>query len=153
MTNEMKKEFTLKISQANKSRILVLTYELALQYIDDAREAQDRDEFNRGIQHAKNCVDQLRNVLDYSQELSMYLFRIYNYVFILLDKAMIRHNAARLAEARALLKKLHDAFDLVASKDTSEPVMKNIETVYSGITYGRNGVRDNVTMTNRGAIA
>ncbi|MCR5025569.1 MAG: flagellar protein FliS [Lachnospiraceae bacterium] len=152
MTDEMKKEFTLKISQANKSRILVLTYELALQYLEDARNAADREEFNRGVQHAKNCIDQLRNVLDYSQEISLYLFRIYNYVYILMDKAIIRHNMAILAEAKALLQKLHDAFDQVASKDKSEPAMKNIETVYSGITYGRNGVRDNVAVTNRGYI-
>ena len=152
MTDEMKKEFTLKISQANKSRILVLTYELALQYIDDARNASDRDEFYRGIQHAKNCVDQLRNVLDYSREISLYLYRIYNYVSVLMDKAMIRRNTVMLSEARALLQKLHDAFDEVAAADTSDPEMKNIETVYSGMTYGRNGIRDNVAVSNRGFV-
>ncbi len=144
MTDEMKREFTLKISQANKTRILVLTYELALQYIEDAKNASDRDEFTRGIQHAKNCVDQLRNVLDYSQEIALYLYRIYNYVSLLMDRAMIRYNTKPLTEAEGLIRKLHDAFQKIESEDHSGPEMKNISTVYSGLTYGRKGINDTV---------
>lgn len=154
MTDEMKKEFTLKITQANRTRIVVLTYELALQYIEDARNAGDRIEFNSGVQHAKNCVEQLRGALDYSQDISLYLYRLYNYVTVLMDRAVIRHNAAVLSEAKVILQKLHDAFDQIASEDRSAPAMQNIETVYSGLTYGRNGVRENVAaMSRRGIMA
>ncbi|MBQ6968255.1 MAG: flagellar protein FliS [Lachnospiraceae bacterium] len=153
MTDEMKKEFTLKISQANRTKIVVLTYELALQYLDDARNASDREGFARGIMHAKSCIEQLRSVLDYSQEIALYLYRIYNYISLLMDKAMIRHNAAMLDEAEKLLTKLHDAFDSIASQDESGPVMSNIETVYSGLTYGRSGAEDNVASGNRGFTA
>ena len=150
MTDEMKKEFTLKITQANRTRIVVLTYELALQYIDDARNAYDRDSFQRGVMHAKSCIEQLRNVLDYSQEIALYLYRIYNYITLLLDKALIRQNACTLDEVENLLTKLHDAFDEIAAKDESAPEMTNIETVYSGLTYGKSGVQDNVSSAARG---
>ena len=153
MTDDMKKEFTLKISQANRTKIVVLTYELALQYIDDARNASDREGFARGIMHAKSCIEQLRGVLDYSQEIALYLYRIYNYISLLMDKAMIRHNSAFLDEADRLLTKLHDAFDNIAHKDESGPVMSNIETVYSGLTYGRGGAEDNVSSGKRGFTA
>ena len=109
-------------------------------------------EFNSSVQHAKNCVEQLRGVLDYSQEISLYLYRLYNYVTVLMDKAVIRHNAAVLSEAKAILQKLHDAFDRIASEDRSAPAMRNIETVYSGLTYGRNGVRENVAAVSRRGI-
>ncbi len=144
MTDELKRDFTLKISQANRTRIVVLTYELALQYIQDAKEATDRDEFNRGVQHAKNCIDQLRSVLDFSQEIALYLYRIYNYVSLLMDKAMIRNNPKPLEEAEGLIAKLHDAFDKIVPLDSSQPEMKNIKTVYSGLTYGKSGINDTV---------
>ncbi len=144
MTDELKKDFTLRITQANRTKIVVLTYELALQYINDAREASDRDEFSRGVQHAKNCIDQLRNVLDFSQEIALYLYRIYNYVSLLMDRAMIRNNLKPLEEAEGLLTKLHDAFDRIVPLDNSQPEMKNIENVYSGLTYGRQGIKDTV---------
>ncbi len=150
MTDEKKKEFTLKITQANRTRIVVLTYELALTYIEDAKNAADREELTRGVQHAKSCIDQLRGVLDYSQEIALYLYRIYNYVSLVLDRAMIRNNAELLDEAAGLLSKLHDAFDKIAEEDHSAPEMKNIETVYSGLTYGRSGIQENVASGNRG---
>ncbi|MBQ9549909.1 MAG: flagellar protein FliS [Lachnospiraceae bacterium] len=153
MTDEKKKEFTLKITQANRTRIVVLTYELALTYLEEARNAEGYEDFVRGIQHAKCCTDQLRSVLDYSQEIALYLYRIYNYISLLLDKAMIRHNAGILDEAEQLLRKLHDAFDRIADSDTSEPAMRNTETIYSGLTYGRAGAQENVSMGNRGFIA
>ena len=153
MTNEKKNEFTLRISQANRTRIVVLTYELALTYLEDAKNAADRDDLTRGIQHAKSCIDQLRGVLDYSQEIALYLYRIYNYISLLLDKAMIRNNTKVLDEAEKLLTQLHDAFEKIADQDSSGPEMKNIETVYSGLTYGRSGISDNVAPGNRGFSA
>ncbi len=150
MTDEKKKEFTLKITQANKTRIVVLTYELALTYLSDAENASDREESERSIRHAKNCIEQLRNVLDFSQEIALYLYRIYNYVSLLLDKAVIRNEKTHLKEAEGLITKLHDAFEKIADEDSSDPLMKNTETVYSGLTYGRTGVQDNIRMENRG---
>ncbi len=144
MTNEMKREFTLKISQANKTRIVVLTYELALQYIDDAKKAGDREEFARGVQHSKACVEQLRSVLDYTQEISLYLYRIYNYISLLMDKALIRYNEKPLIEAEGLISKLHDAFEQIEPLDKTGPAMKNTKTVYSGLTYGKQGINDTV---------
>ena len=150
MTDEKKREFTLKITQANRTRIVVLTYELALTYLAEARSAEGYEDFARGIQHAKCCTDQLRSVLDYSQDLAIYLYRIYNYISLILDRALIRQDAGILVEAEQLLQKLHDAFDQIADSDTSGPAMQNTETVYSGLTYGRAGVQDNVSMGNRG---
>lgn len=150
MTDEKKKEFTLKITQANRTRIVVLTYELALTYLGEAKNAEEYEDFVRGIQHAKCCTDQLRSVLDYSQEIALYLYRIYNYISLLLDRAIIRHNAGILDEVEQLLRKLHDAFDKIAGDDTSEPEMRNTETIYSGLTYGRAGAEENVIIGNRG---
>ena len=39
MTKELKQEFTLKISQANKSQLVVILYEMMLTYIGEAKQA------------------------------------------------------------------------------------------------------------------
>ena len=37
MTDEAKKEFTLRISQANKSQMVVIIYEILLEHLQDAQ--------------------------------------------------------------------------------------------------------------------
>ena len=52
MTSELKQQFTLKISQANKTRLVVILYEMMLVYIEEARqanEAGDQESFRKGI--------------------------------------------------------------------------------------------------------
>ena len=39
MTDEAKKEFTLRISQANKSQMVVIIYEILLEHLQDAQAA------------------------------------------------------------------------------------------------------------------
>ena len=41
MTSELKQQFTLKISQANKTRLVVILYEMMLVYIEEARQANE----------------------------------------------------------------------------------------------------------------
>ncbi len=37
MTKELKQEYTLRISQANKTQMVVLIYEMLLTYLDDVK--------------------------------------------------------------------------------------------------------------------
>ena len=50
MTKEMKQQFTLKITRANKSQLVVILYEMLLTYLDEAQSAHeknDRSNFGR----------------------------------------------------------------------------------------------------------
>ena len=42
MTREMKQEFTLRITQANKTQLITILYEMVLLYIDEAQEAREK---------------------------------------------------------------------------------------------------------------
>jgi len=42
MTPELKQEYTRRISSANRTGIIVITYEIALGYLSDSREAAKR---------------------------------------------------------------------------------------------------------------
>jgi len=54
------------------------------------------------------------------------------------------------------MNKLYDAFSQIAKEDTSEPIMKNTETVYAGYTYGKNSLNEAAfdgTQSSRGFLA
>jgi len=42
MTKELKQEYTLRISRANKSELVVILYEMLIDYIDEAKENLDK---------------------------------------------------------------------------------------------------------------
>lgn len=59
MTRERKQEFTLKITQANKSQLIVILYEMLLAYMEEARQAgesNDGEGFRKGIKDRKSVV-------------------------------------------------------------------------------------------------
>ncbi len=150
MTEELKKEFTRKITQANRSQITVLTFEMALSYLEDAKEAASGPDFDIAVKRSKRCVEHLLLALDYKYGLSFTLMRIYNYVLQIYTKALAHRDYSMLTEAIGILERLHDSFKEAAGSDTSAPLMRNTEEVYTGLTYGRNGVNSSVSDYNRG---
>ncbi|SFL35490.1 flagellar protein FliS [Lachnospiraceae bacterium KH1T2] len=155
MTPEKKQDYTRRITQANKTEISVITYEIALDYLNEAKEAASEEEFESSIKHSKRCVEQLRDALnmDYA-EISLPLARLYNYVTLEFDKAVMKRDRSNLGECEMILNNLHDSFVEVAKQDVSDPVMKNTEQVFSGLTYGPEGANDMIDQEkSRGFMA
>ena len=51
----------------------------------------------------------------------------------------------------SMLDKLHEAFVVVSSQDTSGPIMKNVQNVYAGLTYSKGNLNETSdTSSNRG---
>ena len=68
MTRELKQQYTLRISQANKTQMVVILYEMLLIYIEEARMAhgqEDRAGFKEGIRKARGCVKELMESLHF----------------------------------------------------------------------------------------
>ena len=81
MTKEMKQIFTRRITQANRTQLVVVVYDMLLTYLDDAKKAYRVDnmyEFVSDIEHARNCIAELRSSLNFEFELSKTLFSIYS---------------------------------------------------------------------------
>ena len=60
MTKELKQEFTLRISQANKTQLITILYEMVLLYLDEAKEALDtenRMEYKSVIRKIRGCIN------------------------------------------------------------------------------------------------
>ena len=81
MTDQRKKEFSLRITQANKTELIVILYEMYLDYLREAEDAvEDKWSFREAIRKARNCLNELMNSLNFDYETAYHLFQLYMYV-------------------------------------------------------------------------
>ena len=135
----------MRVTQASKSELIVIMYEMAVKYIDDgmaAINAGNTDEFRVNIKRAKAVVNELASVLDLRFPVSVNLLSLYTYMNNVMVKADITLKTDDLMRVRAMLEKLHAAFVKVSEQDNTEPLMKNVQQVYSGLTYSRNSLNE-----------
>lgn len=155
MTKELKQEYTLRISQANKTQLITILYEMTLLYIDEAEEALDaenRIEYKSAIRKIRGCINELTASLNFDYELAQNLLQLYLYVNRELVKASSHNDMESLEHVRKVIGQLHEAYKEIEGQDTSAPVMGNTQTVYAGLTYGRNTLTENIAdpSANRG---
>lgn len=150
MTAEEKRQFTARISQANKSELVVILFEMFDYCIEQAEQgfkSSDLEKADKYLKSAKGCVSELRGNLDLKYEISYNLYSIYSFVNRQLIESIVKRKAVNLDSVREDMGKLHDAFEEVAKKDTSKSVVENSQQVYAGLTYGK-GTLNEVFMDN-----
>lgn len=155
MTRELKQELTLRITQANKTQLITILYEMTLLYVDEAEEAleaDDRAAFKAAVRKIRGCMNELISSLHLEYELAQNLLQLYLYVNRELVKASAHFDRENLEHVRLVIGELHKAYRQIESQDRSGPVMGNTQTVYAGMTYGRNTLTENVAdpARNRG---
>ena len=155
MTKEYKQQFTMRITQANKTEMIVILYEMLLTYMKDAEEALTQKEFtafHEAVRKVRGCLEELIASVNLDCELGLRLFSLYQFCNRELIKADARKKKEPLAHIRSVIEKLRDAYKELAKQDESGPVMQNSQTVYAGLTYGKNSLSENMADqgTNRG---
>lgn len=148
MTKELKQEYTRKITQANKTQLITILYEMLMIYVEEAESAhekEDRGGFREGIRKARGCIQELLNSLNFDYQLAMNFLQLYLYVNRELARAEVRNTIVPLENAYKVVKGLHKAYEKLGDMDTSGPVMDNVQTVYAGLTYGKNNLIENLT--------
>lgn len=154
MTKDLIKTFQYRITQATASQLVVILYDMAEQYLEDAYESDEEVQIRDNIYMTGRVIDQLITGLDMQYEISANLFMIYNHMKRSLISASVSLDKEELKRISGLLKKLRVSFYEVSRQDTSQPLMKNTQTVYSGLTYSRGGIGNETqtdsNMANRG---
>ncbi|MDE7477187.1 MAG: flagellar protein FliS [Lachnospiraceae bacterium] len=147
MTKEMKQIFTRRITQANRTQLVVIMYDMILMYLEDAVNAQEAhcaQEYKKDMQCARNCISELRNSLDFNYDLSRNLFAIYAFADRELAGGMYSIETERISQIAGMFKKLRDAYYTISKEDHSQPLMENAQNVYAGFTYGRTDVNESL---------
>ena len=140
--------FSYRISQANRTELVVITLDMAIQYIKDAKEDQDINSYRRNLRNAKRVIDTLVSSLDISYDISSQLFDVYMVVerYIISASSRRTEHEGRTAGYMKLLEScermltmLRKSFYEVSKTDDSAPLMQNTQQVYAGLTYSNGG--------------
>jgi len=158
MTKEMKQQFTLRITQANPTEMVVILYEMLLCYLEEGRSAlENRDTagFKEAVRKSRGCLNELLQSLNVKYEPAPALRQLYLFCIRRLALGEAKQSAELLSEIERVIRPLHDAYGQIAGQNKSGPVMNNSQAVYAGLTYGRNSLTENMADqgTNRGMLA
>lgn len=157
MTREKIQDFTLRVSNANKTEMIVILYDIAKTYIKDALEALDNDakaSFRVEVNRVRDTIGELICSVNTSTELGLNLLRLYIFCNGELTKAFMDYDKSPLYHVLSIINKLSEAYEELSKKDTSGPIMEHAEAVYQGFTYNRSLKQENVSGAdaNRGFL-
>ena len=103
MEKEKLNAYAARVSQANRSELVVIMYEA---FLDSVKEGDAQ--MKQG------------------------------------DMPACRREIERFAHATHVMERLLPSFREVAKQDTSEAVMKNVQQIYAGLTYGRGSLNETI---------
>lgn len=154
MNNELKQDFTRRLSQCNKGEMIVIIYDIFQAYVDDAKEAfegSDKEAYKTAIRKAQNTLDELIHSLNLEYDIAKNLQELYQYCKMILAKTTYENKIDKLLEAESIMSRLGKSFQEVAKQDDSPPLMQNTQQIVAGMTYGRNNLTENyINNDNRG---
>ncbi len=141
MTADEKKVFSLRISQGSKTEIVVISYEIILNYIESANEcfrSGDMDEMVKNLKAAKAFIDDLASSLDLKYGISYDLLNLYRYSNKIILSCIIKKSVEGLATVENIIRNLMESFSKVAKQDTRGSAIEGSSRVFAGLTYGNN---------------
>ncbi len=145
MTKEDINAFSKRIAQSNKTQLVVVTYEIIINYLESslaALEQENEDEFVDDLQRAKRFIDDLAVSLKFENEIAYDLMSLYSFADRCIMKSIVKKDSYHIGVVRDVMKKLGESFEKISEEDDSEAVMKNSMPIYAGITYGKNSVNE-----------
>ncbi|MBE5860606.1 MAG: flagellar protein FliS [Butyrivibrio sp.] len=148
MTQEKIRDYTLRITMANKTQMITILYEMVLDYINEAESELSKDNrkgFIEGIQRAGNCIDELIHSLNLGYELANNLLGLYIFEKRQLLKAIAGFDTKVLVHVKGTFNSLHEAYLSLEKMDNEKSIMKNVPKVYVGLTYGKNQLTESIS--------
>ncbi len=140
MKREAIKAFTARVTQASRSELTVILYEMILTEIEEAKEAYETGDLaalDKELKLAQKYVTELQATLDYHYAISYDLLSLYLYVNRQIITAIIRRNPISLDRVQSIMSRLLIGFEGISKADNSGPVMRNTQQLYAGLTYGK----------------
>lgn len=158
MDKEKQKDFARRVTQANRTQLVAVTYDIILEHLKCAKEYLvngNKDEYRSELKSAGKFLAELMRSLDFKYPISVNLLRLYEYVQVVFVSSEISGENRGLENAENVLTKLGSAFATISKEDTSGPVMENTQQIVAGLTYGKGTLNeaDMSSGTNRGFLA
>ena len=145
MDKEKIERYSFKVTQANRTQLVVIVYDIIM---DDLRTAKESyadhriDEFVKSLKHGQKFLIELMRTLDCQYQISLDIMSLYLYINKKIIQAMIQRKPDALEGLEDILLKLRSSFDIISRTDYSGPVMQNTEQVYAGLTYHKGNLNE-----------
>ena len=159
MRKEKIQNYSARITQANRTELLVIMYEIIQEELSAALnsyEESDMKEFDAALKNGQKFLGELMGTLDYQYTISYQLISIYKFLNKTMIEARLRQQAEHLAECIEIIDNIKKGFEGIVSEDTSGPLMRNVQKLYAGLTYGKGSLNEisvNVHDGKRGLYA
>lgn len=143
----MKKEsiqaYSKRITQANRTELVVITYEIIIEHIKGAQKSyKNQEEFANDLDQAQAFLKELMVSLDFGHKISYDLMSLYIFINKQLIEAKLKNTCDMLPRVQAMLESLLSSFREVSKQDQSAPLMQNTQKIYAGLTYGREDINE-----------
>lgn len=159
----MKKEniqsYSARVTQANRTELLVIMYEIIQEELTTALECfeeSDMKEFDIALKNGQKFLRELMGTLNYEYEISYQLMSLYKFVNKTIIEDRIRQQVDHLAECIGIVENIKKGYEEIIKEDTSGPLMGNVQKLYAGLTYGKDSLNEisvNVNDGKRGLYA
>lgn len=149
MTKEEIKDFSYRISQCNKTELVVITYDIIINYLNSAKQCLNENnmpDYHFNLKKAKQFVSDLSSNLDFKYKMSRDLLSLYLYVNRTLLSADIKKDVEMIDVCIRVIQELRQGFDKISGEDKRGPAMPKSEQVYVGLTYGKSSQLNEVYM-------
>ncbi|MDR0271717.1 MAG: flagellar protein FliS [Clostridiales bacterium] len=140
-----KSAYLMRISQASPAGLVVINFELIIDFLNEAvAQKENTENFRALIAKAKDGLEQLIQALDFEIPLSHDFYEIYKYSYKLLCDVIFSADTEAACSALKEVAELMETL-LVGWRDVLDktPVVEAAEAaapkVYTGLTYGRDG--------------
>jgi flagellar protein FliS len=153
MQNELKQDFTRRLTQCNRGEMIVIIYDIYFAYAEDAKKAYadgEHEAYKEAVRKAQKVLSELIHSLNFSYELSKNLYQLYVYSRNCLSRAVYENRLDGILDAERVMQRLYTSFEQVAKLDKSAPLMHNTQQVYAGMTYGRSQLNEDYMETDQG---
>ena len=117
MDREAIKTYSYRISQATRSELVVIVYDIIRDYLKDAVSTSDNAVFKEKLHMAMRGIDQLITGLDMQYELSGNLYVLYNYMKRTLIGAQVSYDKNVVNSIYDMLGQLRQSFYEVSRQD------------------------------------
>lgn len=145
MEKERLQEFMTRVTQANRSELVVIMYDMIASDIYSARQEIDAGEimkYKKECRHMQRILNELMATLDYHYVISYDLLSLYSYCNKQVVKALMQNDVDALEIVAQTIEKLRTAYAEIGKMDPSGPQMQNTQQIYAGLTYGKGSLNE-----------
>lgn len=147
MEKERLQEYATRVTQANRSELVVIIYEAILASIEEGKKYladKEVETARKEIARARGMITELMGSLDMQYSISHYLRQLYIFAYRELCHGIANRDPEQFDHASRIFEQLLPSFQEVAKQDDSEAVMQNAQTIYAGLTYGRGTLNETI---------